>query len=426
MRHLRFGVWMLCAAIIAAGSSGCAAGLLHRGGPAVTTVVAGTPDERQQAKARAKADKAARQAAAAAARQAKLEREMHARAQALADRPIAGGPFGKQAKPGTASTSTKPGEFLPTPASAANDTRQAREERDAERQAERAANKAAKQAERAAKLAARGTGHEAKPHAEKPSRTEPAAVPHDALGEARVRAQQNPTEPYWPYRMAQLQSAAGFAPQAEDALRTAVERDPGYAPALSTLSRLLYEQGRHEEAVRLLAPVRAHQVPMTAADRAAVLSGLAMHEAALGREAEAHATLGELANDERDDAVGASAWLAVRGTENKAALELTEKAVKTDSKSAANHNNRGIALLRAADPDGAEREFQRAIELDPSRSGPYYNLAILERWYRLDSAAAAKHFQHYWTRSKSDPDSLYAELGRAGSPAPVAEEGPHR
>ncbi len=341
-------------ALIAVGTSGCAAGLLHRGGPAVTTVATGERSAREQARA----EKATRRAA------------------------------------------------------------------------ERAAQQAAKQAARDAALAAEPERHGRTPrppqHATVDATTKTAGTPHDPLGEARAHMQQNPSEPFWPYRIAQLQSAAGFAPQAEDALRTAIARDSAYVPALTELSRMLYDQGRYDEGVKLLAPVREHRVPMPAADRAAVLSGLALHEAARGRDDAARATLDELAHDERDDAVGASAWLAVRGSENATALTLTEKAVSAAPKSAANHNNRGIALLRAADPDAAAREFERAIELDPSRPGPYYNLAILERWYRLDHAAAAKRFQQYWTRSHSDPDSLYAELGRAGSPVPVAEEGPNR
>ena len=83
---------------------------------------------------------------------------------------------------------------------------------------------------------------------------------------------------------------------------------------------------------------------------------------------------------------------------------------------------RSHARTRASDADGARREFERAIELDPARAAPYYNLAILERWYRLDTAAAAKRFQQYWSLSHADPDSLYAELG-GGTPTRVAEQG---
>src|SRR5262245_2486258 len=68
------------------------------------------------------------------------------------------------------------------------------------------------------------------------------------LAEARQRAAEEPSEPFWPYRAAELQARAGNAADAEASLRAAVARDSGYAPALSELSRTLYEQGRHEEA----------------------------------------------------------------------------------------------------------------------------------------------------------------------------------
>lgn len=250
-----------------------------------------------------------------------------------------------------------------------------------------------------------------------------AAVPVDPLAEARLRAQENPGEPWWPYRVGRLEAAAGHAAEAEASLRAALERDSSYAPALTALSRLLYQQDRHEEAVRLLDPVRDRRIPLGAAERSAVLSGLALHEAALGRDDQAHSALALLSGGERDDAAGVAAFLAVRGRSADSALKLTERAVRAAPESAANHNNRGIALLRSADPDGAALEFERAIALDPSRPGPYYNLAILERWYRLDAAAATKRFQDYWKLSHADPDSLYAELGR-GIAAPVAGEDP--
>jgi tetratricopeptide (TPR) repeat protein len=243
----------------------------------------------------------------------------------------------------------------------------------------------------------------------------------DPLAEAHERMVEEPAEPWWPTRAAQLEAAAGHTAAAENSLRTALARDSAYAPALTQLSRMLYQQGRHDEAVRLLEPVRDHRISLSDADRTAVLSGLALHEAALGHDADARETLGALGHADRDDAVGVAGYLAVRGASADSALQLTEAAVKAVPGSAANHNNRGIALLRSADPDGAAREFERAIALDPTLPGPWYNMAILERWYRLDATAAAQRFQQYWTRSHADPDSLYAELGH-GSPTPVAEE----
>jgi tetratricopeptide (TPR) repeat protein len=244
-------------------------------------------------------------------------------------------------------------------------------------------------------------------------------TPLDPLSEARLRAQEQPTEPWWPYEVAALEANAGRPAEAEASLRAAIARDSGYAPALSALSRTLYEQGRHEEAIQLLAPVRAGHVTMNDGERATLLAGLALHEAALGRDADARETATGLP---RDAAAGVNAYLAVRGVDPEAADKATQAAVHDAPGSAAFHNNRGIALLRAADADAAEKEFLRAIELDPKRAAPYYNLAILERWYRQDATAASVRFKQYWSLSNADPDSLYAELGR-GKPTPVAERG---
>jgi tetratricopeptide (TPR) repeat protein len=261
----------------------------------------------------------------------------------------------------------------------------------------------------------------------KSKKTAPAAAAPaaDPMTEARARATQNPGEPFWPYRLAQLELEKQRPEPAETALKQAIARDATYAPALTALSRLYYQQGRHAEALAMLEPVRAQQVSLPPADRAAVLAGLAMHQAALGDEVTARATLDRLTRDERDHVPGVTAWLAVRDTSAAAARHATDVALRMEPKTAANHNNRGIALLRSGDPEGAAKAFERAIELDPSLAGPYYNLAILERWYRLDRVAAATRFRAYWSRSHADPDSLYAELGNAPA-APIAEEGPHR
>ncbi len=203
----------------------------------------------------------------------------------------------------------------------------------------------------------------------------------------------------------------------EASWRARLAREPADAAALTRLSRLLYEQGRHAEAVALLEPLREGRVRLASGDRAAALAGLAMHEAALGRDDAARVLLASLP---ADAAPGVAAYLAVRGFATDSALAATERALRVAPESAVLRNNRGIALLRAGDADAASAEFERAIALDPARPGPYYNLAILERFYRLDTATAQRRFQQYWSRSHADPDSLHAELGR-GRPATVAE-----
>jgi tetratricopeptide (TPR) repeat protein len=279
---------------------------------------------------------------------------------------------------------------------------------------------------------AAGTTSRAEPKAaKKEKKSKPSADEHarsiaaDPLDEARARAAAEPNEPWWPYRVAELEARGGRREASEAALKDALAREPGYAPALTSISRLLYQQGRHAEAVTLLAPVRDGSIVLDEDDRAAAIAGLALHEVALGNDDRARAALGELEKSGRTGALAVSAFLAVRGTDAGSALERTEAAVQAAPKSAANHNNRGIALLRSGDPEGAEKEFAKAIELDPRLPGPYYNLAILERWYRMDHDQATHRFQQYWLLSHDDPDSLQVELLR-GKPAPVAEDGDPR
>ena len=57
-------------------------------------------------------------------------------------------------------------------------------------------------------------------------------TPLDALAEARLRAEQQPNEPWWPYETAVLEQKAGRPAEAEASLRASIARDSGYAPAL--------------------------------------------------------------------------------------------------------------------------------------------------------------------------------------------------
>lgn len=261
-----------------------------------------------------------------------------------------------------------------------------------------------------------GSGGHARSSAPPPANASAAEAraSESALPRKHTRARRDTGSPAAP---AVTTAAPAISDPGEATWREALAHDSSDAVALTRLSRLLYEQGRHAEAVALLAPVREGRVKLANADRAAALAGLALHEAAMGREAEALALVSALP---RNSASGVAAFLAVRGTDTDSALTATERALRAGPESAALRNNRGIALLRSGDADAARSEFERAIALDPTRPGPYYNLAILERFYRMDPAAARRWFQQAWSRSHADPDSLRAELGRT-RPASVAE-----
>jgi Tfp pilus assembly protein PilF len=95
--------------------------------------------------------------------------------------------------------------------------------------------------------------------------------------------------------------------------------------------------------------------------------------------------------------------------------------VRDDPKSGACRNNYGITRLRAGDPAAAREALQAAIQIDPRLPGPYYNLAILEKYYALDDAAAERSFGQYWERSHADPDRLAQALAPGHGPKDLAE-----
>ena len=238
------------------------------------------------------------------------------------------------------------------------------------------------------------------------------------LLDAAEQAALAPAEPYWPYHAAEILIEADSIGRAETSLKTALARDPRYPPALALLSRLYFRAGRHEEGVRLLEPIRApgafpHGVPPE------LLAALALHYDAQDRMSDAATILREAGNSPR--ARGAAGYLALRSDRPDSARGWVESAAESDGRSAANQNNLGIVRLRAGDADAARRAFLRAIDIDPGLAGPYYNLAILEKFYRFDDQAAARWFRSYWERSHQDPDSLRGQID-LGVPRKLARD----
>ncbi len=240
-------------------------------------------------------------------------------------------------------------------------------------------------------------------------------LPDDVAG-TRARMAEAPAEPFWPYRLGVLYAQADSTQEAEAALRRALALDPAHAPSLALLSDLYFKAGRHDEAIRMLENARAHAFPEGMP--AALLEGLALHYDAVDRVADARAALA--AAPASDAGRSARVYLELRGEAAGGADALAEEAAQRAPKSAVNQNNLGIARLRAGDPDGAEKAFTKAIDLDASLPGPYYNLAILAKFYRFDDAAAARWFRAYRERANADPDGLAGVIG--GEEArPIAE-----
>lgn len=240
-----------------------------------------------------------------------------------------------------------------------------------------------------------------------------ADVPDDAAG-TRARMAAEPGEAFWPYRLGALLAAADSSRAAEAALRRALALNPAHAPSHALLSRLLFEQGRHAEAIRLLEEARTQA--FSGGMPAALLEALALHYDAVDRVDAANAALAAIPAGER--AGSARVYLTLRGSAPGEADVIAAEAAKREPKSAVHQNNLGIARLRAGDPDAAAKAFDRAIDLDAALPGPYYNMAILEKFYRFDDAAAARWFARYRERAAADPDGL---AGLIGGDPPIAE-----
>jgi len=216
-------------------------------------------------------------------------------------------------------------------------------------------------------------------------------------------------DPYAPYARA-LERLEASRASARAELENALAIDSLYAPALSLLSKLDFEDSRHEEAVRRLETTRGLAQRRGERLPTALLEGLALHYDALDRPDLAAGILAghpEAARETPSTAV----YLTLRSAQPEAADALALAALKRNEKSAVNQNNFGITRLRAGDVEAAHAAFLAALELDPSLPGPYYNLAILEKYYRLDDGAATRWMASYRERSTADPDGLFEEFG---------------
>lgn len=241
--------------------------------------------------------------------------------------------------------------------------------------------------------------------------------------EARGQAALNLQEPFWHYRIAELHLEADSLAHAEAALKSCLERNDHYVPALSLLSKLYYDAGRHREAVTLLEAVRSR--PRGFEDGTtpeALLAGLALHYDALDQLAQAAALIDGMPAQGRKETRSAMVFVTLRGEKPDSASAWAAKGVSEAPRSAVNQNNYGIARLRAGDPAAARRAFLAAIDLDARLPGPYYNLAILEKFYTFDDEAAARWLKAYRARSSQDPDSLFGMFAKS-DPKRIADEG---
>lgn len=221
-----------------------------------------------------------------------------------------------------------------------------------------------------------------------------------AMDEARSKAALYPTEPYWPYRMGALYAAADSAGAAEQALRASLARDAAYAPAVSLLSRLQYEGGRHAEAIAMLdAYLSAHP---DAPDE--LRAALALHLDAVDEIERADSVIATCTGSS-GDVYAARTYVTLRGNTPKEALALAKSALDADG-SAVNYNNYGVALLHAGKPVEARDAFKKALDKDGKLPGALYNMSLVEVFYFFNEDGGRRWFDQYTQVALEDPDDL--------------------
>lgn len=227
------------------------------------------------------------------------------------------------------------------------------------------------------------------------------------VAEARSRAVLDPREPYWNYELGVLYAGVDSLEISEQHFLRSLALDPGYAPALTRLTRMYYESGRSAEAVEILETSRAlydgEEVP------AVLLAALALNCEAVGNVDRAKEIREELAHASGPPS-SVTPYLYLKSPEFREARVPAEAALVASPGSAANYNNYGITRLQEGKPIEAREAFATAHDLDPLLPGPLYNLALVERFYFMNDEKAKQWFDRYWDLSHEDPDRLRGEF----------------
>ena len=179
----------------------------------------------------------------------------------------------------------------------------------------------------------------------------------EAMEAFRRAAQLDPSDPRPHHGLGKIHAQLFLNDQAEAAYRKALEVDPSFRPSLESLAMLLYEKGKHEDALAIL-----QQLERDTPQDPFVWGELAINALALGKKAEATALLEKYRAAKPEDAWG--------------------------------HVHLGKAYADSGKLAEAEAEYRRSIELDR-------NLQIAQHWLSQllvstgRQVEAAQHAQIY-------------------------------
>jgi len=227
---------------------------------------------------------------------------------------------------------------------------------------------------------------------------------------------------------------------ANDFLTRALAKAPDYALGRKLLASTQMRSGQFDDAVRTLQPLvnspnvdggslalmgqalarkgdfKAAQTYLQRASRAApgateLRTQLAMTQAALGDNAAASATLGQVlkTNASSPQALMAAALVNLRSSKYREALATTNRLVAVQPNSPIGYNMRGAALLALGDRKAAEANFRTALQKQPKFDEARRNLAQV----MLATGRRAEAKRELQTIIDNDPKDVRAMMALA-------------
>ncbi len=201
-------------------------------------------------------------------------------------------------------------------------------------------------------------------------------------------------------RMIQDYSAAwqaGRLEQAEALARRTIERRPGMGLGYANLAQVLLDQGRIEEALRLMIDAERRRLASPYLERQ-----LALTLAQVGRAEDAVRLMERHARSSDPDALDVLGLVLAEAGQSARAREVLSRSLEIDQRNPRARQNLALAALHEADWPLCEREARAALALNPALplAWNYLGIALFNQ-RRPDEAIGA------WQRSvELDPGDL--------------------
>ncbi len=201
----------------------------------------------------------------------------------------------------------------------------------------------------------------------------------DAFEDLTRAAELDPTDPRPHHGLGKIYDQLFLREKSEEEYRKAIEADPGYRPSKESLAMLLYEKGKHDEAISILEGLQK-ETP----DDPFVWAELAINATAVGRHQDAILLL-----ERYNAAKGKQAW---------------------------GHTHLGRAYAGSGLVDRAEAAYREAIAIDPRFSLAYHWLGqlLVAARRQEESEPFLETYRHLQQLSVEEHEAKMALLGNPG------------